>query len=772
MDVLPRITRQLIELLREMSPVQRVTVIAIPVALLLGFSWLVFLNSGSDFRELSFGKAFASDEMASAEQALVAAGLTGFRREGQRLLAPGNELDRYNAALLQSDALPADLGTQMLKQYETLGPFSTDRQRQQMKEALLLQELRRMIKAVPEIQDAHVVIASSERRGGWNQKPRTSANVMVKPRKGREISAMLVNSLRHVVASMVADLNPIDVTIFDVSRGQAFTGETANDPADGRFLQHAQALTRQYEQQIHRALSYIPNVSVTAHVDFDALKSAMIHSDTIRSRRDGLSASLRESEFDGTDEHQTGFRGATSLSSESTREDKKLVAAMPRSVQVSVSIPRDYIREVVASQIAKGAKPTELIDQSFVEEEVLSKVEQIVGRLIPADSPSDAVSVICVDRLDGEVAEVDSLSRKEQLAILAYKWGSSVAVGVLVLIVFYLMRSSGPAIAESREEVSRHATDEVQTAFPRRNTSPIVNPPDRVEVLRDEIRSMVESDATGSAVLVGQWLSTTETTTVNGERKTAILLLSLDQGLAAQVLGKLPRDQVERITLAIAGVENVKREEQESILDEFKTMFDSRPLMHAAGPDTARELLERTLDRNEVEPLTQRFEDQIQAGPFAFLHNRHPDDIRRLIEDEHPQTISMISAQLPPNLRGAQVLAGFSAPNRRRTFWAALLEWDQRIPNYWSKSRHCCTNVWATCRFARAAWPSCAADVLREAPRATSRSVLQSLETKDANLAVTLRTSMFAFNDLGTLDAAVLQLVLRKTDHFCVGRGA
>ena len=109
MDVLPRITRQLIELLREMSPVQRVTVIAIPVALLFGFSWLVFLSTGSDFRELSFGKSFATDEMSSAEQALTAAGLIGFRRDGQRLLAPAKEIDRYNAALLQSDAMPGDL---------------------------------------------------------------------------------------------------------------------------------------------------------------------------------------------------------------------------------------------------------------------------------------------------------------------------------------------------------------------------------------------------------------------------------------------------------------------------------------------------------------------------------------------------------------------------------------------------------------------------------------------------------------------------------------
>ena len=202
---------------------------------------------------------------------MIAAGLTAYRREGQRLLAPAKDLDRYNAALLESDALPADLGSQMLKQYESLGPFSTDRQRQQMKEALLLQELRRMIKAVPDIQDARVVIASSERRGGWNQKPRATANVMLKPRAGREISTSLVNSLRRVVANMVPDLKPADVTIFDAARGQAYSGEP--NRRSGR--QSIFAACSGVDSTIRKtdsaeALSHIPNVSVTAHVDLDA----------------------------------------------------------------------------------------------------------------------------------------------------------------------------------------------------------------------------------------------------------------------------------------------------------------------------------------------------------------------------------------------------------------------------------------------------------------------------------------------------------------------
>ena len=179
MDVLPRITRQLIDRFREMSPVQRAASIVIVFAIILAFGWLLIPNSGSTLQAISLGKDFSSDELASAEQALNSAGLKTYRRDGQKLLAPAKELDRYNAALLEFNALPPDLGSQMLKQYDSLGPFSTDRQRQHLKEAMLLQELRRMIKGVPDIDDAHVAIASSDRRTGWNQKARTTASVTV-----------------------------------------------------------------------------------------------------------------------------------------------------------------------------------------------------------------------------------------------------------------------------------------------------------------------------------------------------------------------------------------------------------------------------------------------------------------------------------------------------------------------------------------------------------------------------------------------------------------
>jgi len=511
MDVLPRVTRQLIDLFRTMSPALRVISVAVPLSVLAGFGWLVAQTNRTDFQPVSFGKQFSPEELVSAEHALTTAGLRGFQHEGNRILVPAKELDKYNAALLEFDAFPADLGSQMLKQYETLGPFSTDRQRQQMKEALLLQELRRMIKAVPDVEDARVAFATSDRRSGWNQKPRTTANVTIKPRGGREISTTLINSLRHVVANMVPDLKPADVTVFDVTRGQAYTGEPTDDPSDSQYLQRAREFTRQYERQIQKALSHIPNVSVTVHVDLDALKSSMTRSETVRSRREPVQVANRAESWDEIDIHSTGFRGTLSSPTETTHEvtEKQLVAAMPKAVQVSVSIPCDYLREIRQRALSKGTSSPSRLDPNNIEEEVLTTVERIVGRLIPAHSPPEAVSVTFVDRMISDIP-VGAVELTSPTSPIERRWMIAGVIGGLVLIGLWVVRSKPATAVIAPAPTALIEIDEPSAApFPElaMPTAPTFVAPARASILRDEIRSLVASDPAASAALLGRWLA-------------------------------------------------------------------------------------------------------------------------------------------------------------------------------------------------------------------------------------------------------------------------
>lgn len=517
MDVLPRITRQLIELYRAMSLVQRMTFVMVPALLVGGLAWLVVLNRPDDHQAVLFGKSFTSDELVAAEKALNHAGLLSYRRDDHQLLAPAAELDRYNAALVEFDAIPSDLGSQILKQFETLGPFSTDRHRQDMKEALLLQELRRMIKAVPDIEDARVAVANSGRRVGFGQKPRVTANVTVKPRPGRELSGRLVSSLRQAVASMVPDLLPVDVTVFDLAKGQAYSGEQADDPFDGRLIQRVRDFTRQYEQQIQKALAFVPNASVTVHVDLDNLKSSVSRKESIRvtteekstANRPGSIQLVANEEADSVP-HSAAFRGSEAEPTDYTREvtERELLAAMPRAVQVSVSIPRDYYRDVATRRKTLGETNPNRLDVDSIEEEVLTKVERTVGRLIPAGSPHDAISVTTVDRMPAESAEV-TLSTTDQLTVLAWRHGGSIALGLFVVWALWLLSRLGvappstdaPAPLPPKHSPGRATAIETPPVV----TAPLADLP--ANRIRKELIDLAQADPATSAAVLSQWLT-------------------------------------------------------------------------------------------------------------------------------------------------------------------------------------------------------------------------------------------------------------------------
>jgi len=522
MDVLPRITRQLVELFRAMSLVQRATFVAVPLLMLGGFAWLLVANRPDDFRAVSFGKAFASDELSAAERALNQAGLTNYRREGRKLLAPANQLDRYNAALVEFDAVPSDLGSQMLKQFESLGPFTTDRQRQEMKEALLLQELRRMIEAVPDIEHARVAVANSGRRVSFGQKPRVTANVTVKPRAGRELSSRLVASLRQAVASMVPDLTPTDVTVFDVARGQAYAGESTDDPLDSHLIQRVREFTRQYEQQIQKALTFIPNANVAVHVDIDNLKSSVTRNERTRVRGDSTPVANRPASIlpmsyaDEPTPHAASFRGENNVENAGHSDvrhevsEKQLLAAMPRAVQVSVSIPRDYYRDVAARRKGQGEQNAARLNLDTIEEEVLAKVERTVVRLIPAGSSHEAISVTTVDRLPTDSPE-PILTATEQFLVLAQRHGGSCALGLFaVWALWMLTRLSSQPIRATEPPPSPEpvpVSHDIPSTEPPKPKPRVPEPATASSSLRDDIRNLAESDPATAASVLGRWLA-------------------------------------------------------------------------------------------------------------------------------------------------------------------------------------------------------------------------------------------------------------------------
>jgi hypothetical protein len=206
-----------------------------------------------------------------------------------------------------------------------------------------------------------------------------------------------------------------------------------------------------------------------------------------------------------------GFRGPAGTPSDFSREvsERELISAMPRAVQVSVSIPRDYYRDVARRRQAKGETNEQRLNLDSIEEEVLSKVERTVERLIPAGSPHEAVSVTTVDRLTEETPEAE-LSVSDQLNVLAWRHGGTSILILLVVCALWMLtrQSTSAKIAANVDQFgTAQQSHELEPQWPvevPERKSPLPETP--VPSLQQEIGSLVQSNPAKTATLLCQWL--------------------------------------------------------------------------------------------------------------------------------------------------------------------------------------------------------------------------------------------------------------------------
>ena len=153
-----RTFEQLLAIFNSLAPSQRITFAAITVLIPVGFLFFAWNGNSSSMVPLSYGKVFSIDEMRNAEQALKEAGLSKFTSEGRQILAPGREVEKYNAALLQSGSLPSHWAEELEKKLESTNPFMTlYRDAAADARAILGKHLRRMILGSPDFEDAEVI---------------------------------------------------------------------------------------------------------------------------------------------------------------------------------------------------------------------------------------------------------------------------------------------------------------------------------------------------------------------------------------------------------------------------------------------------------------------------------------------------------------------------------------------------------------------------------------------------------------------------------------
>lgn len=532
MDALKRTWSQMSSLFQAMSPSQRLTLVAVPLVLAAAFGTLIWQSGRSSYVPLSWGKVFEIDELRSAEQTLINAGLTEFRTEGQRILVPSSDVERYNAALLVNGNLPSNSMSEFERQFEKSSIFTSREQLQALKDIALRNQMRTVLKAVPDIEDASVTWARSEARRWPERGGSVTATVSLRPKRGRGLEQRTIRSIRYAVASMVPDLSPDNVTIFDQSTANAYTGESNDDPFNDELVRRIEEYTAQYRRKITEALTYIPNVIVAVNVDVDNVKSQIVREQLVDAKQTvAVETDERTVTSNRTERATNAEPGAVSNvprqlqtaaapTQSSTNEesgmssrvipsytvtDKELLTAMPKAVQVSISIPEDYFRDVaLARGNTEGTSDAEkaAFQQTLatIKKEEEDKVRKHAMTLIPAGSPEAAVNVASVTRIEPEILET-SLPVTEQVVSLVREWGGTVLLAVLGI---WGLRMLSRSIAATAPKLEEPLPSKISIGRPSEAEAEATASPEPTH--RDLLQSFVRDNPEATAAVIGKWI--------------------------------------------------------------------------------------------------------------------------------------------------------------------------------------------------------------------------------------------------------------------------
>ncbi len=250
-----------------------------------------------------------------------------------------------------------------------------------------------------------------------------------------------------------------------------------------------------------------------------------------------------------------------------------------------------------------------------------------------------------------------------------------------------------------------------------------------------------------------------------GVRKAAVLLLGLSEEEAADVLRRLPADAVEQVSREIASLGEVSANTRKDVFGEFYSLALANTYLAEGGLDYTKRLLQASLG-DDADRVIKQVTQQVQTTPFSFLQKADSANLMAFIQDEHPQTISLILAHLPPS-KASEILAGLP-PQKQVEVVKRVANMENTNPEVIKEVErgleHRLSDI-VSQSFEKTGGVESVAEMLNLADRATEKSIMEGLEADDPELVEGIRRLMFVFEDILLVGDKGIQMVLKEVDN-------
>ncbi|KPX91143.1 flagellar motor switch protein FliG [Pseudomonas meliae] len=245
--------------------------------------------------------------------------------------------------------------------------------------------------------------------------------------------------------------------------------------------------------------------------------------------------------------------------------------------------------------------------------------------------------------------------------------------------------------------------------------------------------------------------------------KAAVLLLSLGETDAAQVLRHMGPKEVQKVGVAMAQMRNVHREQVVEVMSEFVDIVGDQTSLGVGSDGYIRKMLTQALGEDKANGLIDRILLGGNTSGLDSLKWMEPRAVADVIRFEHPQIQAIVVAYLDADQAG-EVLGHFDHKVRLDIILrvsslntvqpAALKELNQILEKQFSGNANTSRTTLGGIKRA--------ADIMNFLDSSIEGALMDSIREVDEDLSVQIEDLMFVFNNLSDVDDRGIQALLRE----------
>ena len=249
----------------------------------------------------------------------------------------------------------------------------------------------------------------------------------------------------------------------------------------------------------------------------------------------------------------------------------------------------------------------------------------------------------------------------------------------------------------------------------------------------------------------------------SGVEQAAILLLSLGEQDAAQVLKHLGAKEVQKVGAAMAQLAGISREEVSGVLGSFATRVEQQSSLGVDSDEYVRKVLNEALGAEKAGGVIDRILRGRSSRGLEAVKWMEPKAVAAMLRQEHPQIIAIVLSYLEPEQAG-EVLAALPEDMRPDVIVriatldgvhpSALNELDEVLEKQFAGS--------STAKTGGFGGPKVAAAILNLVGSGAETKIIEEIAKGDATLGQKLQDLMFVFEDLKSIDDRGMQELLRE----------